>query len=155
MKPPRPFGHPLHPALAHFPMALLAATPAWDAAAWLSGEPLWSQMAFWSLVAGLAAAVPVLITGLMEYSALGVGHRAAARANLHMTLMSTAVTLFGASALFRGAEVLGGTADLVAGVATAVLGLAALLVGGWAGADLVYRYGVGTDPADPPQANSG
>ena len=146
--PWRPFGHPLHPATAHFPLALLLSTVAWDAVAGWTGDPFWNRMAFWVLVAGLVASVPTLVTGLVEYAALGVEHPASPRANLHLSLVLVAVSLFGASALFRGADVLGEAADPVAALMTSGLGAVVLMVGGWAGADLVYRYGVGVPPEE-------
>lgn len=144
--PWRPFGHPLHPATTHFPVALLLSTVLWDAAAGVTGDRFWDRMAFWVLVAGLAASGLTLITGLLEYAALGVEHPASSRAHVHLILMLLAVSLFGASALFRGAEVLGEAVDPVAAVVLSALGAAVLVVGGWAGADLVYRYGVGVRP---------
>lgn len=154
-EPWRPFGHPLHPAMTHFPMALLGSTVAWDAVAALTGDPFWSRMALWSLVAGLIAAVPTLITGLIEYAALGLEHPAMSRANLHMMLMLVAVTLFGVSALFRGAEVVGETVDPVVALVASAVAVGVLGVGGWAGADLVYRHGVGVHGTGPsPDAES-
>jgi len=130
-------------------MALLASTVAWDAVAALTGDPFWSRMALWSLVAGLIAAVPTLITGWMEYAVLGLEHPAMSRANLHMMLMLVAVTSFGVSALFRGAEVVGEATDPIVAVVASVVGVGVLGIGGWAGADLVYRHGVGVQGADP------
>lgn len=144
--PWRPLGHPLHPATTHFPVALLLSTVLWDVVAGWTGDPFWDRMAFWVLVAGLAASGLTVITGLLEYAALGVEHPASSRANLHLGLVLVAVSLFGVSALFRGAEVLGEAADPVAAVVAAALGAAVLVVGGWAGADLVYRHGVGVRP---------
>lgn len=142
-RPWRPFGHPLHPATTHFPLALLLSTVVWDAIAGLTGDPFWDRMAFWILVSGLAASVVTLATGLVEYAALRADHPALSRANLHLILVLTGLTLFGASALFRGARVLGEAADPVAAVLTSGAGALVLAVGGWAGAELVYRHGVG------------
>jgi len=58
-------GHPLHPALVHFPIALWMAAVLWDLVGWWqSSDPLWWQMSYWCLALGLAAALPAIATGL-------------------------------------------------------------------------------------------
>jgi uncharacterized membrane protein len=131
-------GHPLHPALAHFPLALWLAAVLWDAVGWWRGEPLWGQMSYWCLALGLAAALPTAATGFIEFLSLRSDEPALGTATAHMLVMLTASGLFGGSWLVRA---MGGAASWA--IALAATGAAVVLVGGWLGGTLVYRYGLG------------
>jgi uncharacterized membrane protein len=132
-------GHPLHPALAHLPIGLWLAAVLWDALAWWRAtEPLWGQLGFWCLSLGLAAAIPAIAAGLIEYFALRPGEPAMATATAHMMAMFAATALFGASWVVRTVD--GGVRWAAA---LGFGGAALLLVGGWLGGSLVYRHGVG------------
>jgi uncharacterized membrane protein len=131
-------GHPLHPALAHFPLALWLAAVLWDAVGWWRAEPLWEQMSYWCLALGLAAALPTAATGFVELLSLRSDEPALGTATAHMLIMLTATGLFGASWLVRAS----GGAPAWA-FALAAVGAAVVLVGGWLGGTLVYRYGLG------------
>jgi len=132
-------GHPLHPALAHFPVALWLAAVLWDAIGWWRvAEPLWGQMSYWCLALGLVTALPTAATGLIELLSLPPGEPAMATATAHMTAMLTASALFGASWIVRA---VGGAAAWA--IPLALAGASALLVGGWLGGTLVYRHGIG------------
>jgi len=132
-------GHPLHPALAHFPVALWLAAVLWDAIGWWRvGEPLWGQMSYWCLALGLVAALPTAATGLIELLSLAPGEPAIATATAHMLVMLTATGLFGASWLVRATDGAVGWA-----IALEVVGAAVVFVGGWLGGTLVYRHGIG------------
>ncbi|HEX5091692.1 MAG TPA: DUF2231 domain-containing protein [Burkholderiales bacterium] len=132
-------GHPLHPALAHFPVGLWLASVLWDAIGWWrAGEPLWGQLSYWCVALGLAAALPTALTGFVELLALGADEPAQATAAAHMMAMLAATGLFGGSWLVRALD--GGSAWAVP---LALAGAAVLLVGGWLGGTLVYRHGIG------------
>lgn len=138
--------HPIHPAITDFPIALLPLALLWDAIAlWQNGD-FWWKAAFWTLVAGLAAALPTATTGFLDYVTLDRSSRAFRTATSHMLVMLTAVSLFAGSAVAQGgpSEVSGGQAALV--VSLAILGVLLLGVGGWLGGELVYREGVGVEP---------
>src|SRR5437870_12943765 len=85
----RLFGHPLHMMLVHFPIALWSVSLLGDVAWLWRGETLWAEMAFWSLGAGLALAVPTAVTGSVDYLALAAGP-AARVATRHINLMFNA-----------------------------------------------------------------
>src|SRR5207244_10698927 len=69
----RLFGHPLHMMLVHFPIALWSVSLLGDVAWLWRGERLWAEMAFWSIGAGLALAVPTAVNGFVDYPALACG----------------------------------------------------------------------------------
>lgn len=136
-------GHPIHPALAHFPVGLWLAAVLWDLVGlWRSTDPLWWQMSYWCLALGLAVALPAIATGLIEFLALHSDEPATDTATAHMMAMAGATALFGASWVVRakaGAE----TTPALWALALAWVGAAVLAVGGWLGGSLVYRYGLG------------
>lgn len=147
-------GHPLHPLLVHFPIALWASVSLWDLLALVRGDSLWWAMAFWSLIAGLVLAVPAALAGLADFVALGPSHPADRIANLHLATMLGAAGLYGLSAFARdGPGVLAG-ADRTLALVTALGGLALVAVGGWLGGQLVYRFGVGVDLEHAVEASS-
>jgi uncharacterized membrane protein len=138
-------GHPLHPALVHFPVGLWLAAVLWDGVGWWrSNEVLWPQMSYWCLALGLAAALPAVATGLVEYFALNSDDPAIDTATAHMMAMAGSAALFGASWVVRAKT---GIAVAPNGwaLALSLIGASALAVGGWLGGALVYRYGIGRD----------
>jgi uncharacterized membrane protein len=137
-------GHPLHPALAHFPVGLWLAAVLWDLVAWGLQDPLWRQLSYWCLALGLAAALPAIATGLVEFLALPPDHPAIGTATAHMMVMATATALFGASWVLR-AQAGAAAAPGAGALGLSFVGAAALLAGGWLGGTLVYCHGIGRE----------
>ena len=138
-------GHPLHPALAHFPVGLWLAAVLWDLVGeWRSTEALWSQMSYWCLALGLAAALPAIATGLIEFFAIPRGGPAIDTATAHMMVMIGATALFGASWVLR-ANAGATTAPTAWALALAFVGAGVLLFGGWLGGTLVYCHAIGRE----------
>lgn len=146
-------GHPLHPVLTDFPLALLPLALLWDIVALWQGGDFWWKAAFWTLIAGLVAVLPTAVTGFLDYLTLERSSQALRTATSHMLVMLTAVACFAGSAVAHG-----GPAAVSGGRAAVVLSLAAsgaLLfgMGGWLGGELVYGQGVGVEsPASARQA---
>lgn len=138
-------GHPLHPALVHFPIGLWLAAVLWDLVAWWSPQdPLLPQLSYWCLALGLAAALPTIATGLAEFFALAPDDPAIGTATAHMMAMVGATALFGASWVLRART---GAAEAPTAwvLSLALVGAAVLTAGGWLGGTLVYRHGVGRE----------
>lgn len=135
-------GHPLHPALVHFPLALWFFAVFCDLTGWWRDNPFWWQMGYWCLTFGVAAALPAIVTGFLDYLTLPPTSAGFNPATAHMMVMLSATTAFGASWMVRtqaGVAV----APSVAALTLALTGAALLAVGGWLGGTLVYRYGIG------------
>jgi uncharacterized membrane protein len=137
-------GHPLHPALVHFPIGLWLAAVLWDLAGGWSRDPLWRQMSYWCLALGLATALPTIATGLVELLAIPREHPALDAATAHMMAMLSATAAFGASWAIRAAA--GAAAEpSVWALLLGFLGAGLVLAGGWLGGTVVYRHGIGRE----------
>ncbi|QXJ23180.1 Rieske 2Fe-2S domain-containing protein [Actinomadura graeca] len=129
-----PFGHPAHPPLTDVPMGC------WISAAVLDLVPGTRRAAQVLVGAGLAAAVPAVLTGIADWSAL---HREQQRVGLvHAAGTATASMLYSASLLarHRGRDGAGRTLGFA--------GLTALMAGGYLGGHLAFRQAAGANHAD-------
>ena len=138
-------GHPLHPALTDYPIALLPLALLWDVVALWQGGDFWWKAAFWTLIAGLAAAIPTAVTGFLDYLSIDRSSAAFRTATSHMLVMLTAVSCFAGSAIAHGgpSDVSGGRAAAV--IVLAVTGSLLFGIGGWLGGELVFGQGVGVE----------
>jgi uncharacterized membrane protein len=135
--------HPLHPLCTHFPVALLGISPFWELAGLFRPEPVWWELSFWCMAAGLAGALLALVTGFVDYLAIPETGPALKVANRHLVWVLAAVALFAGNLLVRGGShppvgLYRSTACFLS-----VAGLMALGIGGWHGGELVYRHGIG------------
>ena len=145
MKGARIAGHPVHPALVHFPVALWSVTWVWDALGAYTGAAVWWQTGFWCLMAGTVMAAPAVITGVMEFIALEKAHPAENIAVRHMLLMGTAFAVYAGELVIRGGPLAPEGWRLYAALSLSTAGVALLAVGGWYGGRMVYQYGMGRD----------
>jgi uncharacterized membrane protein len=140
------FGHPVHPVVTHFPMALLPVSFFGDLIGIWTDASFWWSFSFYNLAIGLVLSIPALITGMIDFMAIpqeGAADRVAMR---HMTIIITAITLYTGSFFIRfGVEIPSGW-RVISSVSFSLLGLIFLLIGGWLGGQLVYRFGVGREP---------
>lgn len=139
------FGHPVHPVVTHFPMALLPVSLLGDLLGVWTDASFWWSFSFYNLAIGLVMSIPALITGMIDFLAIpqeGIADRVAMR---HMTVIITAITMFMGSFFIRfGVEILSGW-RLISSVSLSLLGLIFLLIGGWFGGQLVYRHAIGSE----------
>ncbi|MEH7331547.1 DUF2231 domain-containing protein [Neobacillus drentensis] len=139
-------GHPVHPAVTHFPMALLPVSFLGDLLGIWTDASFWWSFSIYNLAIGLVLSLPALITGMIDFMAIpqeGSADRVAMR---HMIMIITAIILYTCSFFIRfGVDILSGW-RLMSSVSLSLLGLIFLLIGGWFGGQLVYRYAVGGEP---------
>lgn len=129
-------GHALHPLLTDLPIGT------WTSAALLDllGGADAQGGADLLVGAGLAAAVPTLVTGWTEWADSEVGDPAVRRVGIvHAASNATAVALYTASLAARR------RGDRKRGVLLSLTGAAALGAGGFLGGHLSYAKGVGVD----------
>ncbi len=135
-------GHPLHPVLAHFPIALWTLAIGADLAGWQSGQQFWWPLGFGCQALGVVIAAIAMAAGLLDYAALARQHPAQDTAVRHFMAMSMAWVLFVFSLALRGGIY---NPPSVWAVLAALLGWLTMAYGGWMGGQLVYRFGVGVD----------
>jgi uncharacterized membrane protein len=142
----RVFKHPLHPALTHFPIALLSLVPVWDFLGLFLGEPFWFSVAFINIAAGLVLAVAAMTAGLIDYLALPAKSPAEKTAFWHMLTTLTGAALFFLSIVFRNnlTNALHGL-SLYCALGFSLLGVVFIFVGGWLGGELVFTHKVGIE----------
>ena len=137
--------HPLHPPLTHFPISLLSISLLWDVIGIWKADPFWPRMALWCIIAGLAIAVPAVITGISEYILIPDTHKGLGTATLHMMVMFGALSLYTASMVLRFDTAVFPAYGKLISLVLSGLGLVLLLTGGWLGGELVFSHGIGID----------
>ena len=130
--------HPLHPALAHFPLALWLACCACDLVALSGADPTWWTVSHHAAAAGTLMGAVTLLAGLLELWLRKLPRVAVPWVITHATLMSCALLCFMVSLAWRTA-----VPPPTSAVALSMVGAAIVLVGGYCGGTLVYRFGVG------------
>jgi len=133
-----PLLHPLHPALAHFPVAFWVGASASDLIALRTGSPAWWTLSHHAIAAGVITGVLALCAGLLELWLRTLPRAAVRWVMVHASLMSLALLCFMVSLSQRSAAPPAGTA-----LALSFVGSAIVLAGGFCGGTLVYRFGVG------------
>lgn len=140
----RLLGHPVHPLLTDFPIALWSASLLADFVGIWRGQAVYGQFAFWAIALGLIVAAPTIVTGLLDYAAIPQQHSALKGATWHMWLMLSAATVYACSFVARLVHMPSTGLSTAIAVGLSVLGLLLLLVGGWFGGELVFRHGIGS-----------
>ncbi|RJP74061.1 MAG: DUF2231 domain-containing protein [Candidatus Zixiibacteriota bacterium] len=140
-------GHPVHPMLTDFPIVLWVTSLLWDVIGLILGGPFWHAMAYWSILAGLILVIPTAVTGFSEYLTIPRGNPAEKIGLYHLSANIAAATAFLSSLLVREGPATPPGTSLFWPLALSVLGVLLLLGGGWLGGDLVFRYGIGQEPA--------
>lgn len=150
-----PYGHPIHPMLVTIPIGAFVATLAFDIASIAIEGRAYGRPAVWLSALGIVSAVVASVFGFIDYRRLTKGTKAHAVATTHLILMDVVLLCFVVGFFIRRADstqYLDGTP--VAAVVLSVIGVTIMLVGGWMGGQLAYRYGVRVaDEADQLQAH--
>lgn len=145
MKQLRVLGHPAHVPLTHFPLALWTAGFGGDLLYFWRQDAFWWHFAFWNIALGLGVGCLALLTGFYDYFFIpGDKPLAQDAATLHMIVMLSAASLFGASLYFHWGEAPVGPTHQVLALACSGLGTLILHWGGWLGGQLVYHFKVGS-----------
>ena len=133
--------HPLHPAIVDFPIAFLCAALVTDLLFWRTGQSQWAEFSFWLILAGWILGGLGVITGLIDFLTLQPA-RALTSGWLHFILADLAIfmTTFNLmSRLYDRQEKI-----VFTGLGMSALVALALLITGYLGGRLVFRYHIGT-----------
>ena len=139
-------GHPIHPMLIPFPLALWFSSFVADVIYLWRGNPVWRDwIAFYTLLGGTIMAVVAAVPGLIDW--LSITDREVKKiANWHARLNVIALLIFAASFYLRttsGAELVGGSYTIP--FVLSVIGVILITISGWLGGELVFRHGVAVD----------
>jgi len=136
------FGHPAHPVLVVFPLALLATSLIFDIIHWITGTGYFSGVAFWTMTVGIIGGLLAAIFGFIDWAAIPQGTRAKSIGQLHGIGNAIVLVLFIISWIIRSYSP--NTPSVFAYILS-VIGVIIALGTAWLGGELVDRLGVGID----------
>jgi len=143
--------HTIHPFLVHFPIALLALCLVFELVAWFSRKPALSQVGWWLQVVGTVGVIVAALSGVVAEASAGTALlRAADTFEWHEQLAFAACAVFAVLLFFRFSShraLPDGWPRLY--LAALAVGVVLVLMTGWVGGELVFRYGVGVVSPSP------
>ena len=136
-------GHPIHPMIIPFPIALWVFSLIADIIYVWRGNPVWRDwIAFYALLGGIIGAAVAAVPGLIDW--LSLTDKAVVKiANWHARLNVIALIVFAVSFYLRttsGASLISGSYTIP--VALSVLGVILITISGWLGGEMVFKHGV-------------
>ena len=145
-------GHPLHPMLVPFPIALLVATFACDLAYWGTRDAFWAVVAMWTLGAGIVTAALAALASLTDF--LGNARIRAINHAWHHMLGNVAAVILSIASFWLRMKYGAAAAVLPWGLVLSLVVFLLLLFTGWKGGELAYGWRVGMRPEAPSQKSS-
>lgn len=135
-------GHPAHPMLVMFPVALLPLLLVLDLVHRFLGSPGAWEAGFWVAAVGLVTTVIAIVPGLVDMAAIPDGSRAHRTALFHTIVGFTILAAYAATLWARWPA---GSPPDRAGLALGLdaAGVVLVTIQGWLGGELVYRHHIG------------
>jgi uncharacterized membrane protein len=135
-------GHPLHPAVVHFPIGLLLSATIADVA-WAAGLTSDTHVAAVLMAGGLAGGLLAMAAGMVDV--IRLDQSLIPHAMRHVTFVGLAWVGYGVALYLRKDSLSGngtiGNATIAISIASALL----LAFGGWLGGRLVYTFGANVE----------
>ena len=143
--------HPIHPMIVPLPIGLWVFSLICDVIyRTASDNPLWDEMALYSLLVGIGGALLAAIPGFIDFLSIA-DPRAKRVALTHLILNLVVVALYAVNAWMRTESPAGSSTPFL----LSILAILLLSVSGWLGGELVYRHGVGIDrPSAAPDSRA-
>lgn len=139
-------GHPVHPMIIPFPIALWVFSLIADGIYLWRDNPVWRDyVAFYALLGGIIGAAVAAVPGLIDW--LSLTDKAVVKlANWHARLNVIALLVFAASLYLRTT----GGSDLISNsytiaIALSVFGVVLISISGWLGGEMVFKHGVAVE----------
>jgi uncharacterized membrane protein len=139
-------GHPIHPMLIPFPIALWVFSLVADVIYLWRGNLVWRDwIAFYALLGGIIGAALAAVFGIIDW--LSIKDREVKKvADWHARLNVIALLVFVASFYLRmagGSQMVSGSYTIP--VVLSVVGVILITISGWLGGELVFRHGMAVD----------
>ncbi len=134
------FSHPVHTMLIHFPIALWSLASICDGVAVLGYQEAW-RASTWLMGVGVVIATIAMIPGLIDLAKLP--ENAKGTGLTHMLFMGLAWMFYLLSIVLHIDQGSVSSTPNLWGVALSAVGFGCLMIGGYYGAELVYRHGAG------------
>jgi uncharacterized membrane protein len=142
----RLLGHPIHPMLVAYPIALYTATLVAAIVAAAGGDPFVFRLAVVANVAGVGMAVLAAIPGFLDWLlAIPAATPAKTTGLLHMGLNVAALVLFAVNAVIHVGQWNDPARDTVLFIVLAAAGVLCTIGAGFAGWSLVQTHHVGIE----------
>jgi uncharacterized membrane protein len=136
-------GHPLHPILAHVPMAMWPGALIFDLLSqWNIGGNASVRLSFYAIAFGLVASLLALPTGLIDWSGIKKEKPAWKIGLYHMTLNLVVVVLFAINLGLRAQTFHDATKVAGTPLILSLVGAALLIGSAYLGGMMVYEYGI-------------
>lgn len=139
-------GHPLHPMLIPFPLALWVTSFIVDVIFYFVRNPSLPLISKFMLAAGIIGGLAAAVPGIIDWLAIR-DQKVKRIANWHARLNIIALLIFAASLYLRtryGASWVG--YRLTIPFLLSLVGVILIGISGWLGGDLVYKHGVSVAP---------
>ena len=132
----------LHPVFVHYPIALLTVTFLFEVFAQITSHDGLSRAGWWMQLSGTVGLAVTVVTGILAQHSVVLPPNANASFNLHQELAFVTSSLFVLLLFWRVAKRTRVPPEhRVAFLALFLLAVCSLLIGGWFGGELVYRFG--------------
>lgn len=132
--------HPIHPILVALPITTLVGALVTDLIYWRTVDPFWAQSSYWLLWAGIVTAVLAALTGIIDFFSIGRVRRHGA-GWIHAGLNTLVLVLSILNLWLRNDNNVE-TAILPWGLVISAVVTVLLMISGWYGGELIYRYKV-------------
>ena len=143
-------GHPVHPMIIPFPIALWVFSLVADVIYLWRGNPVWKNyVAFYALLGGIIGAAVAAVPGLIDWMSL-TDKAVVKIANWHARLNVIALLVFAGSFYLRttsGSNLVSGSHAIP--LALSVLGVILISISGYLGGELVFKHGVAVENRAP------
>jgi len=140
----------LHPAIAHFPIALLCSTAIFGVLSLFVKKELFKEIVFWNLLLGLCTAIAAAITGLFEERQLVHNQE------IHEILIKHKINGFAILIVFLILltwfwlkKINMGKKEYLVWVLWLVIGAGMIIYQGFLGGRMVFEQGAGVKPMEP------
>lgn len=114
-----------------------------------TGNTFWFGAALWTIIVGIAGALIAAIAGFIDLFTLPITREPKRIGLIHMSLNLAIVALYIVNAVIRFSVPVGPILGPIVPVTTAtwtfilnLIGVVLLVISGWYGGEMVYRYGV-------------